>query len=49
MIGVGDFAEAGSAHSVLLQFQKLATGDSVPLSAKGGLTAAVADPPAMSC
>jgi hypothetical protein len=45
VIGVGDFAEGNSARSVLPQFQKLATGDSVPLSADGGLTAAVVDPP----
>ena len=45
VIGAGDFAEGGSARSVLPQFQKLAIGDSVPLSAEGGLTAAVVDPP----
>jgi hypothetical protein len=45
MIGAGDFAEGGSAQSVLPQFQNLAVGDSVPLSADGGLTAAVVDPP----
>jgi hypothetical protein len=45
LIGAGDFAEGGSAQSVLPQFQSLAVGDSVPLSADGGLTAAVVDPP----
>jgi hypothetical protein len=45
VIGAGDFAEGGSAQSVLPQFQSLAVGDSVPLSADGGLTAAVVDPP----
>ena len=44
LLGAGDFAEGGSARSVLPQFQKLAIGDSVPLSAEGGLTAAVVDP-----
>jgi hypothetical protein len=44
VIGAGDFAEGGSARSVLPQFQQLAIGDSVPLSAEGGLTAAVVDP-----
>ena len=45
LLGAGDFAEGGSAISVLPQFQKLAIGDSVPLSADGGLTAVVVDPP----
>jgi hypothetical protein len=45
LLGAGDFAEGGSATAVLPQFQKLATGDSVPLSADGGLTAVVVDPP----
>jgi hypothetical protein len=45
VIGAGDFAEGGSARSVLPHFQKLAIGDSVPLSAEGGLTAAVVNPP----
>lgn len=45
LIGAGDFAEGGSAQSVLPQFQLLAVGDPVPLSADGGLTAAVVDPP----
>lgn len=45
LIGAGDFAEGGSARSVLPQFQSLAVGDSVPLSADGGLIAAVVDPP----
>jgi hypothetical protein len=45
LLGAGDFAEGGSATSVLPQFQKLAAGDSVPLSADGGLTAVVVDPP----
>jgi hypothetical protein len=45
VIGAGDFAEGSSAQSVLPQFQSLAVGDSVPLSADGGLTAAVVDPP----
>ena len=45
VIGAGDFAEGGSARSVLPQFQSLAVGDPVPLSADGGLTAAVVDPP----
>ena len=45
VIGAGDFAEGGSAQSVLPQFQMLTVGDSVPLSADGGLTAAVVDPP----
>jgi hypothetical protein len=45
LIGAGDFAEGGSARSVLPQFQALAVGDPVPLSAEGGLTAAVVDPP----
>jgi hypothetical protein len=45
VIGAGDFAEGRSAQSVLPQFQSLAVGDSVPLSADGGLTAAVVDPP----
>ena len=45
VIGAGDFAEGRSARSVLPQFQSLAVGDSVPLSADGGMTAAVVDPP----
>ncbi len=45
VIGAGNFAEGSSALSVLPQFQSLAVGDSVPLSADGGLTAAVVDPP----
>ncbi len=45
VIGAGDFAEGRSAQSVLPQFQSLAVGDSVPLSADGGLTATVVDPP----
>ena len=45
VIGAGNFAEGRSAQSVLPQFQSLAVGDSVPLSADGGLTAAVVDPP----
>jgi hypothetical protein len=45
LLGAGDFANGGSATAVLPQFQKLATGDSVPLSADGGLTAVVVDPP----
>jgi hypothetical protein len=45
MIGAGDFADGGSARSVLPQFQKLAVGDPVPLSKDGGLIAAVVDPP----
>jgi hypothetical protein len=45
LIGIGDFAEGGSAQSVLPRFQSLSVGDSVPLSADGGLTAAVVDPP----
>jgi hypothetical protein len=45
LIGAGDFAERGSAHAVLPRFQSLSVGDSVPLSADGGLTAAVVDPP----
>ena len=45
LLGAGDFAEGGSGTSVLPQFQQLATGDSVPLSADGGLTAVVVDPP----
>ena len=45
LIGAGDFAEGGSAQSVLPRFQSLSVGDSVPLSADGGLTAAVVDPP----
>jgi hypothetical protein len=45
LIGAGDFAEHGSARAVLPQFQSLSVGDSVPLSADGGLTAAVVDPP----
>jgi hypothetical protein len=45
VIGAGDFAEGGSARSVLPQFQTLAVGDPVPLSKDGGLTAAVVDPP----
>jgi hypothetical protein len=43
--GAGDFAEGGSARSVLPPFQSLTVGESVPLSADGGLTAAVVDPP----
>jgi hypothetical protein len=43
--GAGDFAEGGSARSVLPAFQSLAAGDSVPLSPDGGLTAVVVDPP----
>jgi hypothetical protein len=43
--GAGDFAEGGSAWSVLPAFQSLAAGDSVPLSPDGGLTAVVVDPP----
>jgi hypothetical protein len=42
---VGDFAQGGSARSVLAQFQPLVAGDSVPLSADRGLTAVVVDPP----
>jgi hypothetical protein len=45
LIGAGDFAERGSARSVLPRFQSLSVGDSVPLSADGGLTAAVVAPP----
>ena len=45
VIGAGDFAEGRSAQSVLPQFQSLAVGDSVPLSADGGLTAVVVEPP----
>jgi hypothetical protein len=45
VIGAGDFAEGRSPRSVLPQMQSLAVGDSVPLSADGGLTAAVVDPP----
>jgi hypothetical protein len=45
VIGAGNFAEGSSAQSVLPQFQSLAVGDSVPLSADGGLTAVVVDPP----
>jgi hypothetical protein len=45
LIGAGDFAERGSAQSVLPRFQSLSVGDPVPLSADGGLTAAVVDPP----
>jgi hypothetical protein len=45
LIGAGEFAEGRSAQSVLPQFQSLAVGDTVPLSADGGLTAAVVDPP----
>ena len=45
VIGAGDFAEGRSARSVRPQFQSLAVGDSMPLSADGGLTAAVVDPP----
>ena len=45
LIGAGDFAERGSAQAVLPRFQSLSVGESVPLSADGGLTAAVVDPP----
>jgi hypothetical protein len=45
MIGIGDFAEGGSAQSVLPQFQSLAAGDAVPLGPDGGLTAVIVDPP----
>jgi hypothetical protein len=45
LIGIGDFAEGGSAQAVLPRFQSLSVGDSVPLSAAGGLTAVVVDPP----
>jgi hypothetical protein len=45
MMGAGNFAEGGSAESVLPRFQSLSVGDSVPLSADGGLTAVVVDPP----
>ncbi|TFV79522.1 hypothetical protein E4P39_02565 [Blastococcus sp. CT_GayMR19] len=45
LAGAGDFAEGGSARSVLPQFQALAVGDTVPLSPVGGMTAAVVDPP----
>jgi hypothetical protein len=45
MIGAGDFAEGGSARSVLPQFQSLAAGDPVPLGPAGGLIAVVVDPP----
>jgi hypothetical protein len=44
MIGIGDFAEGGSARSVLPQFQSLAAGEAVPLGPGGGLTAVVVDP-----
>jgi hypothetical protein len=43
--GIGDFAEGGSARSVLPQFQSLAVGDSVPLGPGTALTAAIVDPP----
>jgi hypothetical protein len=42
---VGDFAQGGSARSVLAQFQSLVAGDPVPLGADRGLTAVVVDPP----
>ena len=45
VIGAGDFAEGSSAQSVLPQFQSLSVGDSVPLSADGGMAAAIVDPP----
>jgi hypothetical protein len=45
LVGAGDFAEGGSARSVLPEFQALAVGDPVPLSADGGLTAVVVEPP----
>src|ERR1700712_1889221 len=40
-IGAGDFAEGGSARSILPQFQSLKVGDPVPLSPVGGMTSAV--------
>jgi hypothetical protein len=43
--GIGDFAEGGSARSVLPQFQQLTNGDPVPLGPDTGLTVAVMDPP----
>lgn len=45
-IGAGDFAEGGSARRVIPDLQPLAAGDTVPLSAAGGLTVAILDPPA---
>ena len=43
--GIGDFAEGGSARSVLPQFQELTTGDPVPLGPDAGLTTVFVDPP----
>jgi hypothetical protein len=44
-IGAGDFAEGGSARRIIPQLQSLAVGDTVALSAAGGMTVAGLDPP----
>jgi hypothetical protein len=43
-VGVGDFAEGGSARRVVLELQQLALGDTVALSPAGGLTVALLEP-----
>jgi hypothetical protein len=43
-VGAGDFAEGGSARRVVPELQQLALGDTVALSAAGGLTVAVLEP-----
>jgi hypothetical protein len=43
-VGAGEFAEGGSAERVVPELQELAVGDTVALSAAGGLTVAVLDP-----
>ncbi|MDX6455432.1 MAG: hypothetical protein QOD48_1539 [Gaiellaceae bacterium] len=43
-VGAGEFAEGGSAKRVIPELQELAVGDTVALSAAGGLTVAVLDP-----
>jgi hypothetical protein len=43
-VGAGEFAEGGSAKRLIPELQELAVGDTVALSAAGGLTVAVLDP-----
>lgn len=43
-VGAGEFAEGGSAKRIIPELQQLAVGDTVALSAAGGLTVAVLDP-----
>jgi hypothetical protein len=44
-MGAGDFAEGGSARRIIPQLQSLSVGDTVALSAAGGMTVAGLDPP----